>query len=53
MWLFYKSPTIFEVKRKGARDDVLTSNILSGDFSMLGWVGPDSRSIESSSGDVS
>ena len=25
---------IFEVKRKGVRDDVLTSNILYGDFSV-------------------
>ena len=43
---------IFEVKRKGVRDDVSISNILSGDYSMT-RVRPLSRSVESSSGDVS
>ena len=44
---------IFEVKRKDVKDDALTSNILSGDFSMTKVSSTLQQVLESSSGDVS
>ena len=44
---------IFKVTRKGVWYDVVTSNILRGDFLWLGHIHSDSMSVGSSSGDVS
>ena len=38
---------IFEIKRKGIRDDVLASNIFLRVFWEQGWVKPDCRSVMS------